>query len=159
MMKKVSTGNSFFIINLENIETFNNFGGLTVHVMCSGIQFRNAIIARNISVLEKSFYLEGYGFFGGGFMIGASHNSLPLSATVTNVNISDNKVYDSWGGLDHFNTFSISGGVNNITNATIAFNEKENDLPGAYSTWENMTSCVYNSIFYGNEHPSIVLGV
>jgi hypothetical protein len=143
---------------LDGIENVNNYGGITMHMIYSGIPFRNAIVARNISVLNNSYYLDGYGVFGGGFVINTSYLDHPLRATVVNTNISENKIYDFWGGLDNLNAFSVYGSQNIISNTTVAFNESENDLPGTFATWDNMTSCVYNSIFYGNEHPSIVLG-
>ena len=146
-------------LSLKNITTANNYGGRTINAHYSGPLFRNAIIARDISVTGNSYYLDGYGFSGGGFTIGTSYNTCPLRATVANVNITNNKVYDYWGGSDYIGVFSVTGSQNNISNATVAFNENKNHLPGCYSTWEKMTSRVYNSIFYGNEHPSIILGV
>nr|NQU91677.1 hypothetical protein [Bacteroidota bacterium] len=147
-------------MSLNNISAYENFGGQTIFLFYSDQLFRDAIKARNIIVSNNSYYLEGYGFIGAGFTVGVSYTTTtPLRASVANIQVCNNKVYDSWGGLEHLSTFSISGGINNITNVTLANNENENHLPGAYSTWENMTSRMYNSIFYNNEHPSIILGV
>jgi len=146
-------------LSLIDILATDNFGGQTIVAGYSDQPFRDAIIARNISVINNSYYLTGYGFDGGAFCITTSYNENPLRATVAGAVICGNKNYDSWGGSQHLSCFLVNGSINNITNITVADNENINHLPGAYSTWENMTSRMYNSIFYGNEHPSIVLGV
>jgi hypothetical protein len=147
------------LLSMNNIFALNNFGGQTIIAFYGEQIFKNAIVARNISVVNNSYYLTGYGLNGGAFGVGTSYQDLPLRATISGASISENKNYDSWGGVQHLNCFLVNGSINNISNVTIANNQNENHLPGAYSTWENMTSRVYNSIFYGNEHPSIVLGV
>ncbi len=146
-------------LSLADILAVDNFGGQTIVAGYSGQPFRDAIVTRNISVINNSYYLTGYGFDGGAFAITTSYNENPLRATVASAAICGNKNYDWWGGSQHLSCFLVNGSINNITNVTIADNENEDQLPGAYSTWENMTSRVYNSIFYNNEHPSIILGV
>ena len=146
-------------LSLNNISAMDNFGGQTIYASYSDQILKDAIKAKNISVINNSYYLVGYGFTGGAFVIGTSYLTLPLRATVAGAAICGNKNYDWWGGSQHLECFLVNGGTNNITNVTVAGNENDNHLPGAYATWENMTSRVYNSIFYNNEHPSIILGV
>jgi hypothetical protein len=146
-------------LSLTNILAMDNFGGQTISTLYSSQLFKNAIIARNISVINNSYYLTGYGFSGGAFVIGTSYNNYPLRATVAGAVICGNENYDSWGGSQHLECFLVNGRSNNITNVTVADNENRNHLPGAYATWEDMTSRVYNSVFYNNEHPSIILAL
>jgi hypothetical protein len=144
---------------LNNIFVLNNYGGHALTADYDAVPFRNAIVARNISVIDNSYYSTGYGFNGGSFVISTSHNNYPLRATVAGAVICGNENYDSWGGSQHLECFLVNGRSNNITNVTIADNENKNHLPGAYATWEDMTSRVYNSVFYNNEHPSIILAL
>ena len=146
-------------LSLNNISAMDNFGGQTITASYSDQILRDAIIARNISVINNSYYLAGYGFNGGAFVITTSYINLPLRATIAGAVICGNKNYDWWGGAEYLACFLVNGRSNNITNVTVADNENDNHLPGAYATWEDMTSHVYNSIFYGNEHPSIILGL
>lgn len=145
---------------LSNIHASNNYGGRTVSANYASENIDRAIVARNIAINENSYYGDGYGFSGGGFVIGCSYTQThPLIPTVANIQVCNNKMYDSWGGADFLACFLVNGRSNFITNATITGNQNENQLPGAYATWENMKSYVYNSVFYDNEHPQIVLGV
>jgi len=146
-------------ISLENVHTKNNKGGFSFSTYYTDQSIRQAIMARNCSFLNNSYYLDEYGS-GGGYYCGDSYSKIdPLISTTSGMLVCNNKSRDFWGGMEHISTFAVTGGINNISNVTLANNENKNNLPGAYSTWENMTSRVYNSIFYGNEHPSIVLGV
>ncbi|OQX77012.1 MAG: hypothetical protein B6D64_08895 [Bacteroidetes bacterium 4484_276] len=146
-------------ISLENIHTFNNFGGFSLRTLYTDQPIRYAIMARNCSFLNNSYYLDMYGS-GGGYFCGDVYTQIdPLVSTTSGMLVCNNESRDFWGGLEHLSTFAVTGGINNITNVTVADNVNKDDLPGAYSTWENMTSRVYNSIFYGNEHPSIILSV
>lgn len=145
---------------LNDISASGNFGGLTILAYYSAEPVRRAIVARNISVTANQYYGTGFGFNGGGLGFGNSYTEIaPLIASVSGILVCNNLVYDSWGGADFLSCFSVNGRKNNISNVTLANNQNEGNLPGAYSTWDNKKSYMYNAIFYGNEHPSIVLGV
>jgi len=144
-------------ISLENIHTKNNKGGFSFSTYYTDQPIRHAIIAKNCSFQENSYYMEDFGS-GGGYVSGNSYiQTNPLISTTAGILISKNESRDFWGGLQQLATFGIGGGVNNITNVTIADNINKNNLPGSYTTLDNMTSRFYNSIIFGNEHPSIVL--
>ena len=146
-------------VSLGNVYTNNNQGGYSMRTLYSDQPVRYAITAKNCSFRNNSYYLDNYGS-GGGYASGNIYTTLnPLESKAANILNSGNKSRDYWGGLEYLSSFVFSGGTNNITNVTVADNENKNHLPGAYSISENMTSQVYNSIFYGNEHPSIILGV
>jgi|GEM_PF-478021 len=145
---------------LNDISASGNFGGLTILAYYSAEPVRRAIVARNISVTANQYYGTGYGFNGGGLGFGNSYTEIaPLIASVSGILVCNNLVYDSWGGADFLACFSVNGRTNNISNVTVANNQNKGNLPGAYSTWNNKKSYMYNAIFYGNEHPSIILGV
>ena len=146
-------------ISLENVRTNNNFGGFSLEATYTDQFVRYAIMTRNCSFRNNSYYLDNYGSGGGYYSTNSYYNINPLLSTAAGILVSGNKSRDFWGGLQHLTTFAVTGGINNLTNVTVADNENKDNLPGAYSTWENMTSRVYNSIFYNNEAPSIILGV
>jgi hypothetical protein len=144
-------------LSLDNVHTENNFGGFSFRTLYSDQPVRYAIMAKNCSFQNNSYYLDDYGS-GGGYACGNSYIQInPLKSSVSGILLTNNKSRDYWGGLEHLTTFTVAGRSNNINNVTIANNENKNNLPGAYTTLDNMTSRIYNSIFYGNEHPSIVL--
>jgi len=144
-------------ITLDNVHTKNNKGGFSVSAYYTDQSIRNAIFTKNCSFQNNSYYLDDYGS-GGGFVSGNSYvQANPLISITAGILLAENESRDSWGGLQHLTTLGIGGGINNITNVTIADNSNQNNLPGAYTTLDNMVSRLYNSIFFGNEHPSIVL--
>jgi len=144
-------------LSLENVHTENNSGGFSFRALYSDQSVRYAIMAKNCSFRNNSYYLDNYGS-GGGYACGNSYvQSNPLISKTVGILVANNKSRDYWGGLEYLTTFTVAGGINNITNITIADNSNNDNLPGAYTTLDNMTSRLYNSIFYGNLHPSIVL--
>jgi len=146
-------------VSLDNVHTYNNSGGFSLRTLYTEQTVKYAVMARNCSFLNNSYYLNDYGSGGGYSSLNSYSQINPLLSSTAGILVCGNKSRDFWGGLQHLSTFAVTGGINNITNVTVADNENKDNLPGAYSTWKNMTSRVYNSIFYNNEHPSIILGV
>jgi hypothetical protein len=144
---------------LDNVHAKNNLGGFSVRTLYTDQQERYAVMARNCSFQNNAYYMDDYGS-GGGYVCGVSYTQTrPLTSSTTGMLVAGNESRDFWGDLDHLSTFGVAGGINNISNITVADNVNKDDLPGAYTTLDNMTSRLYNSIFYGNEHPSIILTV
>jgi hypothetical protein len=153
---KIVTGDLMF---LDNVHAINNFGGFGLAPLYFAPENRHAIFIRNCISKNNSPYQNNYGSGGGISIINSYTITMPLVSSIAGLIVANNKCRDWWGDSHYLNPLTIGAGISNITNATIGYNENENHLPGAYATWENMTSHVYNSIFYGNEHPSIILGV
>jgi len=144
-------------MSLDNVNTKNNFGGFSLSTYYSNQPVKYAIMTKNCSFQNNSYYMEDFGS-GGGYACGNSYiQSNPLISTTAGILVANNKSRDFWGGLEYLTNFTVAGGINNIANITIADNSNNDNLPGAYTTLDNMTSRVYNSIFFGNEHPGIVL--
>ena len=147
------------IAHLHNITGKNNFGGRSLRALYAGQQVRESVFVINCSSLNNSFYQDSYGSGGGIGIFNSYTSNMPLISSISGLLVCNNQRRDWWGGSEFLSHLTIGARISNITNLTIAGNTNENNLPGAYATWENMTSRVYNSIFYGNEHPSIILGV
>ena len=147
-------------IRLRNVDFINNRGGRGMTAFYIEKQAtHDAISMQNCIAAYNRPYLDMYGS-GGGIGITNSYTQLrPLITSNANLLVAHNYCRDWWGGAEFLSSLTISARESRLSNITVANNENENHLPGAYATWENMTSYVYNSVFYGNEHPSIVLGV
>ncbi|MDD3527790.1 MAG: choice-of-anchor Q domain-containing protein, partial [Bacteroidales bacterium] len=147
-------------IRLRNVDFINNTGGRGVTSFYIEKQAtNNAISMQNCIAAYNRPYLDTYGS-GGGIGITNSHTQLrPLITSNAGLLVAHNYCRDWWGGAEFLSSITVGARESRLSNITVAHNENENHLPGAYATWNNMTSYVYNSVFYGNEHPSIVLGV
>ncbi|NCA87140.1 MAG: hypothetical protein EOM83_16520, partial [Clostridia bacterium] len=147
-------------IVMNNVTAINNKGGMALTSRYSRqIVKDDVIFLKNCIAAYNTPYLNAYGG-GGGIGIGQSYTQLrPLITSNAGLLVAHNYCRDWWGGAEFLSSITVGARESRLSNITVAHNENENHLPGAYATWENMTSYVYNSVFYGNEHPAIVLGV
>jgi len=144
-------------LSIENVFTINNKGGCTLGLIYTSQQVKPAIRTINCSAINNTPYQNNFGSGGGVAIVNSYTNINPLISFISGLAVCENNCRDWWGNLEFLNPFLSNSGLSIITNITVANNTNENHLPGAYATWEKMKSYVFNSVFYGNEHPSIIL--